>query len=129
MYSRIIVIYRFFLAIEPITFCNRLPVSQLSPPYPCFQLQLYLSSAAMVHRRRLRRRHRRHPFATYFMYLYHFISIDFQSSRSCNSSHCKSLHFPWCSDLFGLAPIWSGRLAALCIGCGSADFAAGVAWA
>ena len=32
------------------------------------------------------------------------------------------------SDLFGLAPIWSGRLAALCIGCGSADFAAGVAW-
>src|SRR6266567_8170273 len=32
------------------------------------------------------------------------------------------------SDLFGLAPIWSGRLAPLCIGCGSGDFAAGVAW-
>ena len=41
---------------------------------PCFQLQLYLSSAAMVHRRRLRRRHRRYPFATYFMYLYHFMN-------------------------------------------------------
>jgi len=32
------------------------------------------------------------------------------------------------SDLFGPAPIWSGRLAPLCIGCGSGDFAAGVAW-
>ena len=32
------------------------------------------------------------------------------------------------SGLFGLAPIWSGRLAALCIGCGSANFVAGVAW-
>ena len=32
------------------------------------------------------------------------------------------------SDLFGLAPIWSGRPAPLCIGCGSGDFAAGAAW-
>jgi hypothetical protein len=29
-------------------------------------------------------------------------------------------------DLFGLAPIWSGRPAPLYIGCGSGDFAAGV---
>ena len=79
--------------------CNRLPVPKLALPYgspPClchhFQLQSYVVSATMVHRRRLRRRHRRHPFATYFMYLYQLISIDLQSSRSCNSSHCKSLH-------------------------------------
>ena len=26
------------------------------------------------------------------MYIYHLISIDLQSSRSCNSTHCKSLH-------------------------------------
>jgi len=46
----------------------------------------------MVHRRRLRRRHRRHPFATYFMYIVHLISIDLQSSRSLNSPtlHCYS---------------------------------------
>ena len=74
--------------------CNRLPVPQLSPPYPCFQLQSYLSSAAMVHRRRLRRRHRRHPIATYFMYIYHFISIDLESSRSCNSLPLQSLQTP-----------------------------------
>ena len=74
--------------------CNRLQVPQLSPPYPCFQLQLYLSSAAMVHRRRLGRRHRHQPFAPYLMYLYHFISIDLESSRSCNSTHCKAYTIP-----------------------------------
>ena len=48
--------------------CNRLPVPKLALPYgspPClchrFQLQSYVVSATMVHRRRLRRRHRRHP--------------------------------------------------------------------
>src|SRR6266568_5895250 len=60
--------------------------------HPCFQLQLYVVSAAMVHRRRLRRRHYRRPFATYFMYIYHLISIDLQSSRSCNSTTLQSLH-------------------------------------
>ena len=34
-----------------------------------------------------------HPIVyPFLMYLYHLISIDLQSSRSCNSSHCKSLH-------------------------------------
>ena len=32
------------------------------------------------------------------------------------------------SDLFGPAPIWSGQLAPLCIGCGSTDFIDGAAW-
>ena len=32
------------------------------------------------------------PIITYtFMYLYHLISIDLESSRSVNSTHCKSL--------------------------------------
>ena len=28
-----------------------------------------------------------------FMYLYHFISIDLESSRSCNSTHCKAYSY------------------------------------
>ena len=36
---------------------------------------------------------RRQPLDPYFMYIYHYISIDLQSSRSCNSPHCKSLQF------------------------------------
>jgi hypothetical protein len=58
--------------------------------HPCFQLWLYISSAIMVHRYQLRRWHCRHFFATYFMYLYHFISIDLQSSRLCNSLYYKT---------------------------------------
>ena len=34
---------------------------------------------------------RRQPCGLYFMYIYQLISIVLQSSRSCNSSHCKSL--------------------------------------
>ena len=37
---------------------------------------------------------RRQPFTpiayTFLMYLYHFISIDLESSRLCNSLHCKA---------------------------------------
>ena len=36
-------------------------------------------------------RHRRHSLATYFMYLYHLISIALQSSRSCISLPLQSL--------------------------------------
>ena len=71
--------------------CNRLLVLKLALPYdspPLF-------SAAIVHHFSFNgislSTPSPTPFATYFMYLYHFISIDLESSRSCNSSHCKSL--------------------------------------
>ena len=37
------------------------------------------------------------------MYLYHLISIDLESSRSCNSSHCKSLQL-WARLALSAAP-------------------------
>jgi hypothetical protein len=30
---------------------------------------------------------------TFFMYLYHSISIDLELSRSCNSTHCKAYSY------------------------------------
>ena len=65
---------------------------------PCF-LTLYV--LLLIH-------HRRQSLATYFMYLYHLISIDLQSSRSCNALRCKNLQsaLRFSTDASHLA--WSG---------------------
>src|SRR6266702_1828341 len=62
--------------------------------HPCFQLQLYISSAGIEHHFSCDGTSSSSAFATYFMYLYHFISIDLKSSRSCNSTTLQAYSFP-----------------------------------
>ena len=72
--------------------CNRLPAlcrdTRLQPSRLRQHYIICLTTYDLPGYCRLRRQ----PFDPYFMYIYHFISIDLESSRSCNSLYCKSLH-------------------------------------
>jgi len=85
---------------------NWLPVPKLAPPYdsppcdspPCFLPSYILLFISITYYRLSSAvysgyyRHRRQPFAPYFIYISHSISIALQLSCLINSIYCKSLH-------------------------------------
>ena len=82
-------------------FCPLLPMTY----YPCFQLQLYIGSAAMVHRRRLRRRHCHQPLPP-IPCIYIEALVPYQIDRvlilNCRVRHITSLDYLPISPQFRL---------------------------